>query len=322
MRRREFIAAVAGAAALRPLAAPAQQPKMATVGVLVVGSPGSERFWQLFRDDMRELGYVEGKNVRYEFRSDGGQASRLPALAAELVRLKPDAIVTWFTPAATAAKKATADIPIVMALAGDPIATGLVKSLARPGGNVTGMSGIAGGSPSAKMLQFIREMVPGVHRVAALVNAPDPFSKPFLESVRNGGAAAGITIEAEMIPNPEGLDAAFANLEKNRPDALIVQPSLPVRRVVQLALQHHFPAACSLRAFVDAGGLLSYWFAEAPLYRSAAIILDKILKGAKPADIPVEQPTRFELVINLKTAKALGLTVPQSLLAEADEVIE
>jgi putative ABC transport system substrate-binding protein len=322
MRRRYLLGTLVSAFVLPPLAAQAQRTKVPTVGVLVVGSPGSDRFWRLFREDMRDLGYAEGRNIRFELRSDEGQASRLPALAAELVRLKPDAIVTWFTPAATAAKRATNDIPIVMALAGDPIATGLVKSLAHPGGNVTGMSGIAGGSASGKMLQFIRDMLPAAHRVAALANAPDPFSKVFVESMQRAGAAVGMLVDAVMIPKPEGIDAVFAALDQDRPDALLIQPSLPTRRIAQLALEHRFPAACNSRAFVDGGGLMSYWFAEASLYRSAAAILDHVLKGAKPADIPVEQPTRFELVVNLKTAKALGLTAPQSLLAQADEVIE
>jgi len=319
MKRRDVLALLGGAVGFLPVAAYAQPAKIPTVGVLVVGSPGSDRFWRLFRDDMRELGYVDGKTIRFEFRSDEGQASRLPELAAELVRLKPDAIVAWFTPAATAAKAATNEIPIVMALVGDPVGTGLVQSLSRPGGNVTGMS--AAGT-IGKTLDFVREMLPAAHRVAVLVNAPDPFSKPFLAGVQAGGAATGLTIDPIMISNPEELDAAFATLEKNRPDALIVQPSLPVRRIAQLALEHHLPAACGFRPFVDEGGLLSYWLADGPMYRRAAAILDKILKGAKPADLPVEQPTTFELVINLKTAKALGLTVPQSLLQRADEVIE
>jgi len=195
MRRREF-ARLVGGAAVWPLAAAAQQQaKVPTIGVLVVGSPGSDAFWQLFRESMRDLGYVDGRTVRYEFRSDGGQVSRLPELAAELVRLNVDAIVVWFTPAATAAKRATSTIPIVMALVGDPVATGLVESQSRPGGNITGMTGAGGSGFTGKGIQFIRDMLPAARRVAALINTPDPFSKPFLASIETAGSASGTTIE-------------------------------------------------------------------------------------------------------------------------------
>ena len=178
MRRREFIALLGSTAAVWPLTAHAEQRKTPTIGVLVVGSPGSEQFWHLFQKAMRDLGYVEGQSVRYEFRSDQGQGSRLPELAAELVRLKVDLIVTWFTPAAQAAKQATREIPIVMALAGDPVGTGLIESLNRPGGNVTGMAGVTA-ELAGKSVEVIRELLPSAHRVVALANAPDPFSKPF-----------------------------------------------------------------------------------------------------------------------------------------------
>jgi len=320
VRRRDLLARAAGAAALWPFAASAQSAKIPTIGVLVVGVPGSERFWRLFRDDMRGLGYVEGTTIRYEFRSDDGQSSRLPELAAELVQLKVAAIVAWYTPAAIAAKAATHDLPIVMAQVGDPVGTGLVQSLARPGGNVTGMAAI-GGQAASKTLQLLRELLPSAYRVATLVN-DEPFSKPFLEQIRQAGAATGTAIEPVPIPSPDEIDAAFATLERDRPDALMVLPSLPIRRIAQLALQHRYPTGSPFRSFVDVGGLLSYSLADAPLYRRAAAILDKVLKGANPADIPVERPTTFELVINLKTANALGLTVPPALLARADEVIE
>jgi putative tryptophan/tyrosine transport system substrate-binding protein len=270
---------------------------------------------------MRELGYIDGQNIRYEFRSDEGQVSRLPRLAEELVRLKVDLIVTRFTPAALAAKQATREIPVVMALAGNPVETGLVDSLARPGGNVTGMSGV-GAELAGKCPELIRELLPSARRVSVLVNAPDPFSKPFLEQIRVGGAAAGVAIEPVMIHSAEELDAAFPTMERERPDAVIVQPSLPAKRTAELALQFRLPAISFVRGIVDEGGLMSYGAEETDAYRRAAIFVDKILKGAKPADLPVEQPTRFELVINLKTARALGLTVPAALLARADEVIE
>ena len=246
MRRRDLLALLGGAAGAWPLAGAAQQPKMPTIGVLVVGSPGSQQFWQLFREDLRALGYVEGQSVRFEFRSDEGQASRLPDLAAELVRLKVDLIVTWFTPAALAAKQATSEIPIVMALAGNPVETGLVESLARPGGNVTGMAGV-GAELAGKCVELIRDMLPSARRVAALANAPDPFSKPFLEQIQLGGAATGTTIDAIMIHNAEELEAAFPAMEKERPDAVIVQPSLPTKRVAELALKYRIPAVSFVR---------------------------------------------------------------------------
>ncbi|MBR0714064.1 ABC transporter substrate-binding protein [Bradyrhizobium liaoningense] len=320
MRRRDLIVFVGAASVLASFAA-AQQPKMPTIGVLVVGSPASERFWRLFQQDMRELGYIEGRNVRYEFRSDAGQTSRLPSLAEELVRLKVDLIVAWFTPAALAARQATQQIPIVMALVGNPVETGLVASVAQPGGNITGMAAI-GAELAGKLVDVVRELIPASHRIAALANVPDPFSKPFLQRVESDGAAAGVMINPVMIHSSAELDAAFSALEQETPDALIVQPSLPIRRVAELAVRYRIPAVSFVRDFADLGGLLSYGSDEADAYRKAATYVDKILKGAKPADLPVQQPTKFELVINLKTAKALGLTVPQSFLIRADEVIE
>ena len=320
MKRRDFLAMVASTA-LWPLPGTAETAKVPTIGVLVVGSPASQRFWRLFREDMRELNYVEGKNVRYEFRSDGGQASRLPALAAELVGLKVDLIVAWFTPAALAARQATREIPIVMALVGNPVESGLVESLARPGGNVTGMAAI-GAELAGKCVDLVRELVPSAHRIAALVNAPDPFSKPFLRQIQLNGEASGTAIEPIMIQSSAELDPAFTAMEKERPDAAIVQPSLPIKRVAELAIKSRIPALSFIRDFANEGGLMSYGSEEADAYGKAAIYVDKILKGAKPADLPVQQPTKFELVVNLKTAKALGLTIPPLILARADEVIE
>jgi len=320
MRRREFITFIGGAVSAWPLAARAQQLKMPTIGVLVVGAPGSEQFWELFQRAMAELGYAEGRSIRYEYRSDQGQVSRLPELAVELVRLHVDLIVTWFTPAALAAKAATREIPVVMALAGDPVATGLVDSLNRPGANVTGMAGVTA-ELSAKSVELIREMQPSAHRIVALANAPDPFSKPFLEQIRAAGAATGIAIDAKMVRNAEELEAAFEEMDKGRPDAIIVQPSLS-KLAAERAVKYRIPAVSAVRAFALQGGLMSYAAAEAYLYQRAAVYVEKILKGAKPADLPVEQPSQFELIINLKTAKAIGLTIPSSLLVRADEVIE
>jgi len=321
MRRREFIGLLGGAAAVRPLAAHAQQPKMPTVGALVIGNINPEQFWREFRQGLRDLGYVEGQSIRFEFRSAEGQINRLPELAAELVRLKVDIIVTWFTPTTQAAKQATREIPIVMADTGDPVGMGLVASLPRPGGNVTGIAGMTA-ELSGKCIELIREMLPAARRVTALANATDPFSKPFLEQVQLAGEASGTTINPVRISSSEEFEGAFAAMEKERPDAVIVQPSLPSKRAAELALKHRVPAVSVPRWFAEEGGLMSYSARFADLYRKAAVYVDKILKGAQPADLPVEQPTIFELVINLKTAKALGLTVPRVLLARADEVIE
>jgi len=321
MRRRDFIASVAGAAIAWPRAAGAQQPKLRTIGVLVRAAPGWQRFWKLFPGALHDLGYTEGQNIRFEFRSDEGQINRLSELAAELTRLKVDVIVSWFTPAAIAAKQATRDIPIVCALCGDMVGTGLVENLARPGGNVTGNSSL---NPElgAKAVDLIRQMVPSTHRIGVLANAPDPFSKPFLKQIQDAGKSTGTAIEPIMIHTAEELDAAFAVMETTRVDAVIVQPSLPTKRIAELALKYRIPSVCTFRDFAYDGGLISYFANENEMYRSAAVLVDKVLRGAKPAELPVEQPTRFELVINLKTAKALGLDVPTSLLATADEIIE
>jgi putative tryptophan/tyrosine transport system substrate-binding protein len=321
VRRRDLFVLFFGGVALWPLAGIAQQRRVATVGVLAVGSPGVADFWRLFREAMQELGYIEGQSIRYEFRSDEGQVSRLPELAAELVHLQVDVIVTWFTPAAKAAKQATSEIPIVMALAGNPVETGLVESLARPGGNITGMAGVAA-ELAGKSVQLLREMLPSAKRVVALANAPDPFSKPFVEQVRFGGAATDTIIDPVMIHDAAEVEPAFLEMEKHRPDAIIVQPSLPTKRVADLAIIHRIPTASVIRGFATDGGLMAFQSKEVELYRQSASYVDKILKGAKPADLPIQQPSKFELIINMKTATAIGLNVPPAFLARADEVIE
>jgi putative tryptophan/tyrosine transport system substrate-binding protein len=321
IKRREFIMLLGGAAAVWPFAAHAQQPKVPIIGALVIGNINPDQFWREFRQGLRDLGYVEGQNIRFEFRSAEGHLARLPELAAELVRLKVDIIVTWFTPTALAAKQATHEIPIVMAETGDPVGTGLVASLPRPGGNVTGMAAVTA-ELAGKSVQLIRDMLPSARRVTALANATDPFSKPFLEQIKLGGDATGTTINPVMIGNNEEFETAFALMEKDPPDAVIVQPSLPTKRAAELALQQRLPAFSVPRWFAEEGGLMSYSAIYADLFRKAAVYVDKILKGAQPADLPVEQPTRFQLVINMKTAKAIGLTIPESFLLRADEVIE
>jgi putative ABC transport system substrate-binding protein len=297
------------------------QPKVPTIGALVIGNIHPEQFWREFRQGLRDLGYVEGQNIRFEFRSAEGHLERLPELAAELVRLKVDIIVTWFTPTALAAKQATREIPIVMAETGDPIGTGLIASLARPGGNVTGMASVTA-ELAGKCVQLIREILPSARRVTALANATDPFSKPFLEQIKFGGEVTGTTINAIAVSSDEEFETAFAGIEKDRPDAVIVQPSLPTRRAADLSVKHKIPAVSVPRWFAEQGGLMSYSAKYGELFRQAAVYVDKILKGAQPADLPVEQPTHFQLVINLKTARALGLEIPPTLLGRADEVLE
>src|SRR3984893_4313513 len=321
MRRRDFIGLLGGAAAVRPLAAHAQQPKMPTVGTLVIGKTNPEQFWREFRQGLRDLGYVEGQSIRFEFRSAEGHIDRLPELAAELVRLKVDVIVTWFTPTALAARQATHEIPIVMAETGDPIGTGLVASLPRPGGNVTGIASVTA-ELAGKCVQLIRDMLPSARRVTALANATDPFSKPFLEQIQLGGEATGTAINPIRISNNEEFESAFAAMERDRPAPITVQPSLPSKRAAELAVKHRVPAVSVPRWFAAEGGLMPYSARYVELFREAAVFVDKILKGAQPADLPVEQPTHFELVLNLKTAQALGLTIPGSFLLRVDTLIE
>jgi putative ABC transport system substrate-binding protein len=291
------------------------------LGVLAVDSLTAQQFRHSLPEALRDLGYVEGGNIRFEWRFDEGNAAHLAEMAAELARLKVDAIVTWLTAATQAARQATRDIPIVMASAANPVETGLVESLARPGGNVTGIAAM-GAERAAKTVEILQEMVPSVRRLAAIAFAPDPFSKPFLEQVRRAAAAMGIIVEPIMINGPDEFEPAFDAMQRDRPDAVIIQATIATARAAELALSYRILTACPRREFADHGGLMAYAADDALAYRRAAVFVDKIIKGAKPADLPVEQPTKFQLVINLKTAKALGLTVPQSLLARADEVIE
>jgi ABC-type uncharacterized transport system substrate-binding protein len=319
VNRREFITLLGGAAAAWPLAARAQQTAMPRIGILVVGS--TDFFLRVFRQGLYDLGYVEGQNLTVEVRSGGGNLDLLPDLAQELVRLRPDVIVASQTPAVQAVKQATKDIPIVMATAGDPVGTGLVASLARPGGNVTGISA-ATAELAGKCLELIKELLPAAKRAAVLANATDPFTKSLFDQVELASRVTGISVRAVPVRDASEFGPAFAEMERERVEAVIVQPSLLHKLSIELALRHHLPALSPTRGFVEAGGLMSYSGRTADVYRDAAGYVDKILKGSKPADLPVQQPSKFELVINLKTAKALGLEVPPTLLARADEVIE
>ena len=316
--RRKFLATLGGAAAW-PLAARAQQPKLPKIGILIPANP--EPFWNEFQQGLREHDYIEGQTIQFEFRSAEGKPNLLRGLADELVRLKVDIIVASQTPAVTAARQATTEIPIVMAPAGDPVGTGLISSLARPGGNITGLSSTTA-ELGAKTLELIRDVLPSTRRVAVLANAVDPFSRPFSELIEDGGRTLGIAIQTIKVRRVEEFDTAFAAMDKERADAVIVQPSLPRKPALDLALKHRLPAIGATPLLPREGGLMSYSGAQTDTYRRAAFYIDRILKGAKPADLPVEQPTRYELIVNLKTAKALGITIPTTVLALADEVIE
>ena len=313
---------------LAPLAADAQQTgKVHRIGYLSSGSATAPPYLvEAFRQGLRERGWVEGQNTLIEYRWAEGKFDRLPDLAAELVRLKVDIIVAVASPAAAAAKNATATIPIVGISLGDPVGLGLIASLARPGGNVTGSSYSVGLEIFGKQLELLKETVPKVRRVAILSNPANPVLPVWIREIKVAARSLGVQLQLFEARGPNEFDGAFAAMAKERVGALLV-PSDPIfnlhrARLADLAARSRLPAAYNVRENVDAGGLLSYGPSNTDLWRRAAGYVDKILKGAKPADLPVEQPTKFELVINLKTAKALGLTIPQSLLVRADELIQ
>ena len=324
MKRRKFIALFGAMAAAWPLDARTQQAeKVYKIGVLSAGSPTPATY--NVADGLRELGYTEGKNLTFERRYAEDKLDRLPKLAAELVSLKVDVIVTAGTLAPLAAKRATSTIPIVMMAAGDPVGSGLVASLAQPGGNVTGMSLMAP-DLGGKRLELLKELLPRVSRVAILWNAANPYSAlVFKETV---GAAQMLEVEVQSleIREPADLDGALKAATAQHADALItVEDPLTIdlrKKIAEFATNHRLPAISGLKLFADSGSLMSYGADLADILRRSVVYVDKILKGAKPSDLPVEQPTKFELVINLKIAKSLGLTIPPLLLARADEVIE
>ena len=326
MNRRAFLSALTGSLLAAPLAADAQPPaKVARIGVLTLWVESATPLAEAFRQGLREHGYVEGHNVIFEYRSVQGRADRLPSLAAELVRLKVDVIVTESNVATLAAKQATQTIPVVMAIAGDPVTAGVVGSLARPGGNVTGLT-LMNRELSGKRLQLLKEVAPKIAVVAVIWNPTDP---PAADALRETEAAAqswGLKIHAIEARSPAELDAAFKAVVDARPDAFFTLPGGMFQdnktRIFDFARKNRLPGVFSNREYAEAGGLMSYGPSFAALFRRAAGYVDKILKGAKPADLPIEQPTTYELVINLKTAKALGLTIPPSLLQRADQVIE
>ena len=328
MNRRAFIRTLAGSLLAAPLGAAAQQAgKVYRIGYLSGGSSTTApHLIEAFRQGLSELGWVERQNIVIDYRFAEGRLDRLPDLAAELVRLKVDVIVAAPTPPAVAAKNATATIPIVMISANDPVGQGLIASLARPGGNVTGSSYSVSQEIYGKQLGLLTELVPKLRRVAVLSNPAAPSLAPAIGDVKIAARSLGVQLQFLEARGPNEFDGAFAEMAKEHAGAILVLTdpvfSLHRTRLADLAAKSRLPAAYTNRLPVEAGGLMSYGPSFPDLWRRAAAYVDKILRGAKPADLPVQQPTKFELVINLKTAKALGLTIPPSLLGRADEVIQ
>jgi putative tryptophan/tyrosine transport system substrate-binding protein len=326
MRRREFITLLGGAAASWPLAARAQQAgKLPTIGYLGSATPGSQGQWvATFVQRLRELGWIDGRTIAIEYRWAEGRTERAAEIAAEFVRRKVDVIVTSSTAGAVAAMQATSVIPIIFAAAGDPVGTGLVASLARPDGNVTGLS-IQQTDLAAKKLELLRDVVPSLRRLAILANVDAPSVVLDVREVQATGRTLGLEVITLEIRRGEDIMPAFEALN-DRAEALyvVIDPLVNIHRVRinTLALAARLPTMHTFREGVEAGGLMSYGANFPALFRRAADFVDKILRGAKPGDIPVEQPTKFDLIVNLTTAKALRLTVPPSVLARADEVIE
>jgi putative ABC transport system substrate-binding protein len=326
MRRRQFIGAL-GIAATLAIAASAQQRAkpyivaFLTAGASAAGTPALPAFVEAFR----QLGWVEGRNIIFEYRYAENRVDRLPDLAAELARLKVDVIVAAGTLAPLAAKRATTTIPIVMTSAGDPLGSGLVASLARPGGNVTGLS-LMVPDLAGKRLEMLKDLLPRMTRVAVLWDAANPYPAQVFKETQAAARILGLEVQSLEVRGPDDFDGVFAALRTKNPDALVtVEDPLTVahrKQIADFAAENRLPAIHGLREFVEAGGLIAYGASISDLYRRAAAYVDKILRGTSPADLPVEQPTKFELVINMKTAETLGLPVPPSILARADEVIE
>jgi putative ABC transport system substrate-binding protein len=329
MKRREFITLFGGAAATCPLAARAQQPagRVYRVGYLAISSRAqTPHLTKAFEEGLRSLGYRIGENVVIEYRFAGGEMERVPALAADVVRLGVDVIVTGADPNTVAAMKATTTIPIVMTNSIDPVSTGLVASLARPGGNVTGFAVDAGDEILGKRLELLKETLPNLSRVGILWNPDFAPNLSRLTSMREAARALRLTLVPVEARGLSALEQAFATMVRERAQAFVVVGDSVLfsnrGQIAVMALRNRLPAASSLREYAEAGFLLTYGADFRDLFRRSAVFVDKIFKGAKPADLPVEQPTKFELVINLKTAKALGLEIPPNLLTRADEVIE
>jgi len=324
MRRRDFITLLSMAAAW-PLAASAE-PKIARIGFMGNSTATLEaNLVGAFREGLRELGYEEGRNIEIEFRWANGSYDRFPALVAELIAGKVDIIVTAGTPASLAVKKATSIVPLVMVAVGDPVGTGLVRSLARPGGNLTGLSSIAP-DLEGKRLQLLREIVPALSHVAMFVNSLNPFHVSSMSQARAAAQAMGIKVQMHDIRKSEDLDGAFDAIRKERPEALLILADRVFlhnrQRIVDFAKEQRLPNVNAYKELVEDGGLMSYGPSYEDMHKRAAIYVDKILKGAKPADLPIEQPSKFTFIVNLKAAKELSVTVPSQMLGLADQLIE
>jgi putative ABC transport system substrate-binding protein len=329
MKRREFVRILGGAAATWPLAARAQQPaaRVYRVGYLTVASrEQTQHLIKAFEEGLRSLGYRVGENVVIEYRFADGEMERLPALAAGLVRLGVDVIVTGTNPNTVAAMKATATIPIAMTNSIDPVSAGLVASLARPGGNVTGFTADTGDEIFGKRLELLKETLPNLSRVGILWNPDVAPNHSRLTSIREAAPALGMTLVSAEARGLDALEQAFATMVRERVQGFVVLSDGVLfnhrGQIAVMALRNRLPAASTQSEYAEAGLLLTYGVDFRDLFRRSAVFVDKIFKGAKPADLPVEQPTKFELVVNLKTAKALGIDLPPTLLARADEVIE
>ena len=293
---------------------------MRLVGALILGNADAESFQNVMREGLAKAGYIEGRDIRFDVRSAQGRLDLLPKLAAELVAAKVDVLVALYTPCARAAQQATRDIPIV-AIVANPVETGIIASLARPGGNITGVSLMAA-EAHGKCVEVFGDMLPSVRKIAALGNASNPFMPLFLEKMHLSAKAAGVEIVQATVRSADEIETAVASVVKGGAGALVMQGSLPSRSVADLALKHRLPAGSFTRSFPEIGGLMSYGPNAIDSFQRGVYFVIKILQGGKPAEIPAEQPTKFELVVNLKTAKALGITMPPTLLARADEVIE
>jgi putative ABC transport system substrate-binding protein len=324
--RRKLIVALAASSVAMAFGARAQAPgKIFRIGFLTTVAPMGTPNQVGFRDGLRELGYVEGKNIAIEYRWVEGDIKRLPGLAAELVGLKVDLIFVWGTPAVAAAKQATSTIPIVFAGVGDPVGSGFVASLARPGGNITGFSNLSAGL-AGKELEILSEVVPGIKRVAVLRNPGNPVSALQLKEVETAARSLGVQLQRVEFHAPEDLANAFASMSKERAAGVVMlsDPTIvgQFRRIAELAIKRRLPSIYPNPGYAEAGGLMSYGANGAVQFRRAASYVDRIFKGTKPADLPVEQPTKFELIINGKTAKALGIKISNSILLRAERVIE
>jgi putative ABC transport system substrate-binding protein len=325
MRRRDFVTLIGGAAVTWPLAARAQQttPRVGFMGNSTAALEAN--LVGAFRDGLRELGYEEGRNIAIEYRWADGKYERFPAIVAELIASKVDVIVTAGTPGALAVKKATTTVPLVMVAVGDPVGTGLVPSLARPGGNLTGLSSVAP-DLEGKRLELLREVVPKVAHVAVFFNSLNPFHAVSIAQAQASARSMGMRLQEHDIRQSEDIDGAFAVMRKERPDALLILADRVFlhnrQRMMEFTEEQRLPNVNAYHELVEAGGLISYGPSYEDMHRRAAIYVDKILKGARPGDLPIEQPTKFTLSINLKAAKVLGIDIPSTLLARADEVIE